>query len=184
MKANNEAVVRGALYAKKVDIALLRDSSDRDLEAENNVVAAVSVKAPLSNFKQNSNNYFEQLIGETVNLRERNIAHGHIMILPVVVPYFKSDGTLSRVETIGSVQLSKYLRMNEHRHRGFASNPLCIFLVEFETIPRNKAGMVGARVHHQSEKAIPGLTTDAAAALHELNNFDLFVERVVLEATR
>lgn len=76
-------------------------------------MAIISVKFIASNFKQNANNYFEHLMGETANLRRAGVGFGYFMVLPEVVPYFKKDGTVAHSEIIGNKHLQKYVNLDQ-----------------------------------------------------------------------
>ena len=75
---NREATIRGQYYDKQVDIAIFKDGK---------ALAIVSFKFVISNYKQNSINYFEHMVGETANLRRKNIGFAHILVLRGSMPY-------------------------------------------------------------------------------------------------
>jgi hypothetical protein len=98
---SHEKNVRGRYYDKKVDIAISRNGQP---------VAAIAVKFVMSNYTQNSNNYFESMLGETANLRSNKIPYFHIVILTENAPYFQRDGEkiISKIEKIAENNLNKY----------------------------------------------------------------------------
>lgn len=61
-----EQTVIGRYYDKKTDITVLKNSKP---------VAAYAVKFVMRNYSQNSNNYFEGMLGETANLRTNSIPY-------------------------------------------------------------------------------------------------------------
>lgn len=97
-----ENAVRGKYYDKVVDVDIAKDA---------NSVGIVSIKFVTSNFKQNANNYFEHLMGETANLRRNGIIFGHLMVIPKIVPYLKRNGEIAREEVIGAHHLRKYVNL-------------------------------------------------------------------------
>jgi len=77
-----EQKVRGKYYEKNVDVAISREGI---------ILGVVSVKFVMSNYNQNKHNYFEQQLGETANLRSKNIVYGHIMLRTQPTPYLGRD---------------------------------------------------------------------------------------------
>lgn len=70
----------------------------------------------MSNYKQNSINYFEGLLGETANIRRTGIGFGHFLILRGDTPYYtKNRGNLRgkeiRREILSEKDLDKYIRL-------------------------------------------------------------------------
>lgn len=59
-----ESTVAGKYYPKTVDVAIFKGEK---------VMVIISFKFVTSNYKQNSNNYFENLLGETANIRRVNV---------------------------------------------------------------------------------------------------------------
>lgn len=104
---NKEAKVEGKYYPKRLDITIFK---------EDKIVATVSFKFVTSNYKQNVNNYFEQLMGETANIRRQNIAFAHFLVLQGHTPYyFKNKGNLrgeeKKREIISEKNLQKYIKL-------------------------------------------------------------------------
>lgn len=67
-KNNREAKIKGKYYSKDIDIAVLKDKKP---------VFCLGVKFITSNYKQNANNYFENMMGETANIQANQIAYAH-----------------------------------------------------------------------------------------------------------
>lgn len=61
-QAGQEKFMKGRYLDKKVDISIKNTQSDRD-------ICGIGVKFVMSNYSQNSNNYFENMLGETANIR-------------------------------------------------------------------------------------------------------------------
>lgn len=99
-----EAKILGRYMEKAVDISVFKNEK---------ALGGVAVKYIMSNYSQNSNNYFEGMLGETANLRTNNKAYFQIVILPKHVPYFKKDGTISKIETITAHNIEKYLKLSQ-----------------------------------------------------------------------
>ena len=60
------------------------------------IIAGIGVKFVMQNYSQNSNNYFENMLGETANIRCANILYFQIFIIPDKLPYYKNDGTFQK----------------------------------------------------------------------------------------
>ncbi len=107
-----EEKIAGKYYDKNVDIAISKEAETP--------LAIISVKFVTSNFKQNANNYFEHLMGETANIRRINVAVGHLMVLPEVLPYLNRNKEVMHCETIGDAHLQKYIKLAQdenHPHK-------------------------------------------------------------------
>ena len=69
----HEKSAPGRYMDKMVDITISKSGK---------VIAGIAVKFVMSNYSQNSNNYFENMLGETANLRSNNIPYFQIFIIP------------------------------------------------------------------------------------------------------
>ena len=79
----DEANVAGMYYGKDVDVLIARDGQE---------LGVVSIKFVISNYWQNSINYFEQQVGETANLRRKNIVYGNLFCVTNPIPYKRRSG--------------------------------------------------------------------------------------------
>lgn len=61
-----EMKLDGRYIDKVVDITILKNSKP---------IAGIGVKFVMQNYSQNSNNYFENMLGETANIRCANIPY-------------------------------------------------------------------------------------------------------------
>lgn len=98
-----ESSAPGRYMDKKVDITISKD---------NVIVAGIAVKFVMSNYSQNSNNYFENMLGETANIRCNNIPYFQIFIIPDKIPYYDKDKNINRWEEITSHNLGKYINLS------------------------------------------------------------------------
>jgi len=122
---DGEETVAGKYYDKTVDVSIAKGDGAS--------MAIISIKFVTSNFRQNANNYLENLMGETANLRRNDIIFGHLMVLPTVLPYFKRSGEIGREERVSNRHLKKYVELgcdDDYPHRpdamgiGLVSLPL------------------------------------------------------------
>lgn len=118
--SSSEANVGGMYYEKNVDVLVTRDSQD---------LGVVSVKFVISNFWQNAVNYFEQQIGETANLRRRNIVYGNLFCLTQPIPYKRRDGTVSRLEELRERDVQRYIRLRDDHEHIHAPDEMAIAIV-------------------------------------------------------
>jgi hypothetical protein len=102
---DKEMKVDGKFYPKNSDITIVNNNGK--------ILGVLSVKFILSNYKQNSNNYFESMIGECYNMKANNIRYGHIMICPLNIPYYDIDSKLKKVERLNSNDIGKYVALND-----------------------------------------------------------------------
>lgn len=98
-----EKKIRGRYVDKVVDITI---------EKSGKVIAGIAVKFVMSNYSQNSNNYFESMLGETANIRAEGIPYFQVFIIPDILPYYEKDGTISHWEHICEHHLTKYINLS------------------------------------------------------------------------
>ena len=101
-KFDKEYKVQGKLYEKFEDVTILKD---------NKVVGVVSFKFIASNYAQNSNNYFENLLGECYNIQANGIPFCHVFVTRYKVPYYTSEKELKRYDEFKGKYLNKYLKL-------------------------------------------------------------------------
>lgn len=94
-----EYVIDGKFNKKKVDITVIN---------KERVVAGIGVKFIMQNYHQNSNNYFESMIGETVNAKMAGYLYYQVVIMLDHMPYYNTHGEIKKWETITDTYLSKY----------------------------------------------------------------------------
>lgn len=59
------------------------------------------------------NNYFENMLGETANIRCANIPYFQIFIIPDTLPYYNKQGLLQKWEEFTIHNAIKYLTLSE-----------------------------------------------------------------------
>lgn len=124
----------GKYYPKKLDIAVLEN---------NKIAATISFKFVTSNYKQNTNNYFENLMGETANIRRKNIGFAHFLVLRGHTPYFSKNkdnlrGKEIKTEIIKEKDLQKYIKL--YKDMDFPHKPdlMGICILDFDTKDKPK----------------------------------------------
>lgn len=111
---DKEAEAPGRYMDKKVDITIAKNEK---------IVAGIAVKFVMSNYSQNSNNYFENMLGETANLRSNKIPYYQVFIIPDKVPYYDKDGNINRWEEITQHNLDKYINLSNDNIDAFMHTP-------------------------------------------------------------
>lgn len=123
-----EVKMTGKYMNKNVDIAIERDGE---------IILAVALKFIMQNYSQNSNNYFENMLGETANIRMTDKPYCQIVILPSKVPYYKDGGELKKVEVIQEHHIEKYIEIsNDDIGISYHTpNKTLFYLIDLPTIP-------------------------------------------------
>lgn len=124
-----ESTVPGRYIDKKVDITFLK---------EDKPIAGIGVKFVMQNYSQNSNNYFENMLGETANLRVTNFPYFQVFIIFDTLPYYDNQKNIKRWEQFTDHNASKYLMLsNDNPDLYFHTpNKTLIYIVR---LPENKA---------------------------------------------
>ena len=97
-----ETRVYGRYYAKRIDITIGYLGQP---------VFCLGVKFPLSDFGKNSNNYFENMLGETANIQANKIPYAQIVIARHPYPQYDRSYHIRSYLDITSTQLEKYRRL-------------------------------------------------------------------------
>ena len=101
---DKEGSIDGRYYPKNVDITVLKKDKP---------VAGYAVKFVMRNYSQNSNNYFENMLGETANIRANSIPYFQVFIIFEKVPYYSNGGEFKRYDIISEHNLDKYLELSK-----------------------------------------------------------------------
>lgn len=99
-----EMKIDGRYIEKAVDITITKNKK---------AIAGIGVKFVMQNYSQNSNNYFENMLGETANIRCANIPYFQIFIIPDKLPYYKNDGSFQKWEEFSLHNSEKYLTLSQ-----------------------------------------------------------------------
>ena len=102
-----EYKIEGKYYPKILDITVLSDQKP---------IVTLSFKFVTSNYAQNSNNYFENLLGETANIRRTGVGFAHFLVLRGSTPYYyKAEGNkrgqLKKMEKLSEHHIKKYIEL-------------------------------------------------------------------------
>jgi hypothetical protein len=125
---NGEFKLDGKYYPKTLDIAILKNQK---------IVATISFKFVTSNYKQNSNNYFENLLGETANIRRINVGFAHFLVLRAHTPYYYRNrgnlrGSQKKIEILTENDLIKYIKLFKDSDFPHKPEVLGIAVIDFD----------------------------------------------------
>lgn len=116
-----EGKMRGRYMGKTIDILISKNKND---------IAGIGVKFVMNNYSQNSNNYFENMLGETANIRTSNKEYFQILILPEEMPYYNNGGKITKWEKITDHNIEKYIVLSGDNIKTYLHTPtktlLCI----------------------------------------------------------
>ena len=157
----SEAKVAGMYYDKDVDVLVARDGQE---------LAVISIKFVISNYWQNSVNYFEQQLGETANLRRKNIVYGNLFCVTNPIPYKNRSGEITRRERLREHDIQRYARLRADHEHLHAPQELAIGIVELDT----EQDAISAL----TDPAALGLTDESCQALNNALSVELFFPRM------
>lgn len=127
---NKELKVAGKYYDKNIDITITKN---------NKPIFCVGIKFITSNYKQNSNNYFENMMGETANIQANQLPYAHFIVLRRETPYYAKNTLVQeakesvKTEIINQHDLQKYVNLmydTVQSHRPFATAIILIDINE------------------------------------------------------
>lgn len=124
-----EYKIDGKYYPKTVDITILLDSKP---------IVVVSVKFVTSNYSQNSNNYFENLLGETANIRRAGVGFAHFIVLMAHTPYYTKAagnrrGDLAKIEKLSGRHIAKYVKLFKDQDFPHRPDVLGMAIIDFDS---------------------------------------------------
>lgn len=176
-----EKKIDGRYIDKMVDITI------EDVQTQK-PVAGIGVKFVMQNYSQNSNNYFENMLGETANIRTANCPYFQIFIILDKLPYYKNSGTLEKWEKLTDHNMSKYCKLSADDVEVFMHTPnktlICTIHIEPEipSATSSKADYMSfygskidkLKIRYCANK-YNGLTTNGTIIM---NDYESFIEKV------
>lgn len=139
-KYDKEYKVPGLFYDKMVDITIVKN---------NKVKGAISFKFVASNYNQNSNNYFENLVGECFNIQAMDIPFCHVFVIRDNIPYYERNRDVQKYEQFTFHNLDKYLKLSRFKDKGSPSK-LSMSIIHIEGDMYNNE-----IIHPQKFKELP-----------------------------
>lgn len=117
-QSDSERKIDGRYYPKNIDITV--DVRSRGSKI---VCGGYAVKFIMRNYVQNSNNYFENMLGETANLRSNQVPYFQILIIFDKIPHYDDRGRLQRYEILTEENLHKYVMLSKDDPAFFMHTP-------------------------------------------------------------
>jgi hypothetical protein len=171
-----EAKINGRYLNKNVDITILKDAQP---------IAGIGVKFVMQNYSQNSVNYFENMLGETANIRSENIPYFQIFIIPDQIPYYEEGGKFKKWETFSQHNAAKYLVLAKDNTDFFFHTPTktLLFVVSLPKITneiKHKKDYISCYTKNQELK-ITTTTIDYGIFDKSLiyNDYQTYIEKIV-----
>lgn len=109
-----EALMPGRYFDKKVDITFYKGDQP---------VAGLGVKMVMQNYAQNANNYFENMLGETANLRSNTIPYFQLFAIPDRLPHYNNKNHIIGWEVMDEHYINKYFIMSQDDPGSFMHTP-------------------------------------------------------------
>lgn len=172
---DKELNMKGRYMDKKVDIAV---SNNKE------VIAGIALKFIMRNYSQNSNNYFENMLSETANIRSVGKPYFQIVIIPSKIPYFKNDGVLDHVEVLSENNLKKYIKLSHDNVLEFMHTPTktLIYLIDMPEIPFEKIKNYDDYKKYYQENEIEILESNTKYDFGSsviYNDYNKFIDKIV-----
>lgn len=176
-----EKQIKGRYIDKWVDITI----EDINLKKP---VAGIGVKFIMQNYSQNSNNYFENMLGETANIRAANCPYFQIFIILDKLPYYKKGCDIKKWEEFTDHNMSKYCKLSADNIDVFMHTPnktlICVAHIdpEITTSASKKADYMSFYAGKMKKLKISysthnyeGLTANGTIIM---NDYKSFIEKV------
>lgn len=176
-----EKEIKGRYIDKKVDITIEEVKSQKP-------VAGIGVKFVMQNYSQNSNNYFENMLGETANIRTAKCPYFQIFIILDKLPYYDKEGKLKKWEGLTDHNMNKYCKLSVDNIEAFYHTPnktlICVAHIEPDIpVTTSQKQDYLSFYSSQSDKLsvsysvhrYDGLTTNGTIIM---NDYELFVEKI------
>ena len=155
---------------------------DITIQRNGKAIAGIAVKFVMQNYSQNSNNYFENMMGETANIRAAGCPYFQLFVILDKLPYYNKDKKIIRWETFTEHNVSKYVVMSQDNTDVFYHTPskTLIYVVH---IPDNE----NLKTHndYMSYYQSNPVTMEISDTLHDtfgpaviLNNYEYFMDKV------
>ena len=149
-REGKEKTINGHYIDKTVDITVMCGEV---------AIVAIEVKYVMGSYKQNSNDYFENMLGATANLRRANVPCFQIFVIPDKIPYFDKAGKIKHWDEIDSRNLQKYVNLSNDNPEIFMHTPTKTLLY----------------VVHFSEPEQPLNTRREYSRYYKTNDFDVTI---------
>ncbi len=176
-----EEILRGRYFNKRVDIVIERNYDKKR-------IAGISLKSIQSSYLKNKINYFENMLGETANIRSNNIPYFQIIIIPTKIPNFNKDGAIKDFTNISEKDFEIYKKLSSDNVISFFHTPIKTLLLFIEYEPDIKINSILTKseyskyyidLHENNFMSIKFSNKDMYFDKAVIfNNYELFIEKV------
>lgn len=172
-KSGKEANIQGRYINKKVDITI----------CNNNIpIAGIAVKFVMQNYSQNSNNYFENMLGETANIRNRRIPYFQIFVILDELPHYNRQREITGWEHFTGNYVTKYQKLSDDDIDNFFHTPnkTLLFVVHIPSNQTIKSLEEYRKYHHETTLFV---NTSISSEMQWgrsviVNDYEQFMDRV------
>ena len=178
---DKEKKIDGRYIEKAVDITIINKRTKKP-------VTGIGVKFVMQNYSQNSNNYFENMLGETANIRAARCPYFQIFIILDKLPYYKNSGELSKWEEFTDHNMSKYSALSKDNIDTFYHTPnkTLIYVVHIEPVVNErtstKAEYMNFYTRNKNILTITNSTHQYNGVMDDgsiiMNNYEEFIDKV------
>ena len=179
--ADKEKKINGRYIEKAVDITIVDKESKKP-------VTGIGIKFVMQNYSQNSNNYFENMLGETANIRAAGCPYSQIFIILDRLPYYNREGVLAKWEEFTDHNMSKYSALSNDNINTFYHTPnkTLIYVVHIDPIVNDRTSTkteymdfytknkdvltISISTHQYKEVMVDGTVI--------MNDYEKFIEKV------
>jgi len=175
---SKEGKLDGRYMEKTVDILITKNRND---------LAGIGIKFVMNNYSQNSNNYFENMLGETANIRTNNKDYFQILILPDEMPYYNNKGIITKWEKLTTHNIDKYIVLSRDNTDRYFHTPVktLLFIIKF---PNCDYDMITTKTKYKryylnqisdSPIQISTIINNEFGNTIVLNDYEMFIEKIV-----
>ena len=175
LNKGKERKIDGRYINKIVDITISKSNGE--------IVGGIAVKFVMSNYSQNSNNYFENMLGETANIRCSSIPYFQIIIIPDEMPYYDKKGIIKKIEWLTDSHVEKYVKLSEDDPRAYQHTPdktllMVVALPPLDTT-RIKKKNEYVKAYGKANIQISTKLNPVFKPMVILNDYNQFIQKVV-----
>lgn len=172
--AGKEEKMDGRYMEKMVDIVIKRG---------NDTMAGIAVKFVMQNYSQNSNNYFENMLGETANIRCNNFPYFQIFIILDKLPYYDKSNNIKHWETFTSHNVDKYAALSQDNSYAYMHTPnkTLVFVAHVPDPAYPLSTKTDYFNYYKSHKPILTVSTNQYPEFANsviLNDYEAFIDKV------
>lgn len=175
--SGKEGTIEGRYLDKKVDITITRGGK---------AVGGIAIKFVMQNYEQNATNYFENMLGETANIRVKGCPYFQIFIIPDKLPHYTQKDVIGRWETFGVKHMQKYKILDTDDPSVSIHSPdkMLLYVIHLPDIGTvaNKAEYLGRYAGLFSKRSagclVSTVDTSGFARSVIVNDYEVFAEKV------